>query len=200
MADNRLRDFDVVKNLYEKKDLDGLLKGLGHWDSDVRRHSAHYLGELGDIKATEKLIEAIKNDEKTRVKDWALEALGKIGDKRGVKVILKHAKDKEWPTRRTVAEALGTLGGVQGVNTLERLTKDKKDDVRLAAIHALGEIHDTQAARLLVRVWKKNHKKNVREAALAQSALSRITAESSEIYGQVVKSCKELESSIAKPA
>ncbi len=50
-----------VKKLAAKKDIKGLTKALQHKDRLVRTNAAEALGKIGDNRAVEPLIEALKN-------------------------------------------------------------------------------------------------------------------------------------------
>jgi len=69
---------------------------------------AQILGKIGDARAVDPLIEALKNDEYSEVQQSAAEALGKIGDARAVHPLI--AALKEPVTSWRAAEALGRIG------------------------------------------------------------------------------------------
>jgi len=71
-----------VEKLKEKRDLKGLIKALRYKrDGVVRQTAAEVLGEIGDARAVEPLLAALR-DEDSDVREAAAEALGKIGDAR----------------------------------------------------------------------------------------------------------------------
>ena len=66
-----------VERLQEKKNVKGLIKALRHKDRRVRSEAAEALGEIGDKRAVEPLIQALK-DEYWDVRLRAEKALEKI--------------------------------------------------------------------------------------------------------------------------
>jgi HEAT repeat protein len=69
-----------IDKLEAKGDVEGLVKSLNYRrkDSHVRWRAAGALGKIGDSRAVEPLIAALK-DENSRVRQYAAEALRKIG-------------------------------------------------------------------------------------------------------------------------
>jgi HEAT repeat protein len=52
-----------VEKMEKNKDVEGLMKALKHKDTNVRERAAEALGKLGDARAVEPLIQALKKDE-----------------------------------------------------------------------------------------------------------------------------------------
>jgi DNA repair photolyase len=90
-----------------KRDVNGLIKALKYDDPNVRYDAAKALGRLGDPRAVEPLISALRDVCKS-----AAEALGKIGDSRAIEPLISVLEDKEsYRTfeRKAAAEALVAL-------------------------------------------------------------------------------------------
>ena len=83
----------------------------------------------------------------------AIEALGKIDDKRAVEPLIKTLEDKEeYRYRDSAAEVLGNIGDKRAVEPLIKALEDKVDwDVRKNAASALGEIGDKRAVEPLIK-------------------------------------------------
>ncbi|MEE8168473.1 MAG: HEAT repeat domain-containing protein [Candidatus Hydrothermarchaeales archaeon] len=79
-----------AKMLVEKKDVEGLIKALKHKDSDVRRKAAEALGEIGDSRAVEPLIQALKT--KWDPED-ALRALRKFRTKKAKEAVKAYERE-----------------------------------------------------------------------------------------------------------
>ena len=79
----------------------------GAEDVAVRMKAAEVLGEIGDERAVEPLIQALK-DKDEFVRQCAAEALGEIGDERAVETLNQALKD-EW-VREEAAKALKKIG------------------------------------------------------------------------------------------
>jgi HEAT repeat protein len=63
-----IHDYEVLEDYFNKKDIQGVLKGLHHWNRDLRDRAAFYLGELGDQEA----IEPLKRHRKLKSMIFAL--------------------------------------------------------------------------------------------------------------------------------
>ena len=64
-----------------KKSFDELLNDLMTSNSEkVRYNAARVLGEMGDSKAVEPLIDVLKHDKNGSVRLYAARALGELGD------------------------------------------------------------------------------------------------------------------------
>ena len=68
------------------------------------------------------------------------EALGKMGDRSGIQLLVAALEDKSVWVRFRAAEALGTLGDSRGVELLEELLDDEDQDVREVATEALEKL------------------------------------------------------------
>jgi HEAT repeat protein len=97
------------------------------------------LGELGDPRAVEPLIQLLKEglfDERQQ----AARALAKIGDVRAVEPLIQALK-QPWPTTRSeAAKALEKFADVRAVEPLIETLKDEYEEVRNAAAKALGKL------------------------------------------------------------
>jgi HEAT repeat protein len=74
-------------------------------DTYVRGRAVDALGNIGDARAVEPIINALKND-----KNWyAAEALGKIGDARAIEALNQALKDSDASVRLNAREALDKI-------------------------------------------------------------------------------------------
>lgn len=138
-----------------------------HWLT--RTSATEVLGEIGDERAVEPLIDALKNDKASDVQRSAAEALGKIGDKRVVELLIKALKDEDWQVR--LGAAIGLTGDKRAVEPLIDALKDEYAWVRERAAEALGKIGDERAVEPLNAVLE-DKEMDVRTAA--QTALDKI--------------------------
>jgi len=171
-------------------DIKGLIKALGYIkDEDVRTAAAGALGQIGDPRAVEPLIAALK-DEGESVRSSAARALGKIGDPRAVESLIAALKDKKWHVRKPAAGALDRLAwkpdrgaagaaywaakgewgkcveiGAPAVEPLIAALKD--EDVRMRAVEALGKIGDPRAVEPLIAALKDQDERMRKWAAEA---------------------------------
>jgi HEAT repeat protein len=143
--------------------VESLIDALRHHDSLVRQVAARGLGQIGDARAVEPLIGALRGREDVRA--VAAQALGQIDDGRAVEPLISALKDGGSNVRAAAARALGQLGDVQAVDRLIGALKDHESSVRQAATLALGEIGDARAVEPLIGALKG--REDVRSATAA---------------------------------
>jgi HEAT repeat protein len=138
----------------------------------IRILAAINLGAIGDKRAVEPLIQALK-DKDIGIRGYAAAALGKIGDKRAVEPLIQALQDEKIDFRKTAAEALGKIGDVRAVEPLIQALKDKDINIRGYAAAALGEIEDERATEPLMQALQDKTVGTGR-AAEAAEALGKI--------------------------
>ncbi|MGB2727119.1 MAG: HEAT repeat domain-containing protein [Halobacteriota archaeon] len=121
--------------------------------SGTRADAAEVLGEIGDERAVEPLINALRDADYT-VQRGAAEALGKIGDKKAVEPLITTLKTEDEYLRERAAEALGEIGDKKAVEPLINALKDEDESVRSSATEALGQIGDARAVEPLIDALK----------------------------------------------
>lgn len=127
-----------VEKLASKRKVKGLIKALdAHGDSEIRRKAARALGEIGDKRAVEPLIQSLKSDFYSR-KDIA-NALKKLGgDKKATeKLAIDLYRDKE-PT--SASEALIELGNEQAINAIVDVFKKADFPVRELGYGSMNKV------------------------------------------------------------
>jgi HEAT repeat protein len=97
------------------------------------------LGELGDKRAFEPLITALKDEDRS-VRSSASGALGELGDKRAVEPLIAALKDKDAGVRGSVARALAQLGDERAVEPLRQALKDDDGKVLSSVAFALAQL------------------------------------------------------------
>ena len=98
-----------AEKLAAKHDLKGLIKALGYQkDSGVRRAATFGLGKLGDVRAVEPLVGALR-DVSPGVREGAVLALEAIGDVRAVEPLIDALGDHHATVRKSAAKALVSL-------------------------------------------------------------------------------------------
>ncbi|MEN6610927.1 MAG: HEAT repeat domain-containing protein [Methanoregulaceae archaeon] len=78
------------------------------------------------------------------------EALGEIGDERGVLPLIDATQDPSSDVRYVAIKALGMLGDRRAVDTLIGALKSDEKWLRLGAAHSLGHIGDAKAVESLL--------------------------------------------------
>jgi len=187
-----------IEQMKAKRDITGLIKALGYQkDKSVRMSATMALGQIGDARAVDSLIAALK-DENSNVRGNIADALGKIGDKRAVVPLIFALKDKDYGVRRAAVDALGKIGQPAVEPLLVILRGNLKDgmeharamqagislwdcrrfslrlitkDIRIGAAEALGHIGDPRAVESLFAALK-NKWEGLRRASI--EALGKI--------------------------
>jgi HEAT repeat protein len=126
-----------VKKLKESRNVQGLIFALRHKDPTVQYDAAEALGDIGDERAVEPLLAALKNDETGGVRWKAAEALSKLGPPSVAGLIgaLQHDDDD---VRWKAAIALGEIGDPQAIPSLINVLSDNDRFVRSRAAYALS--------------------------------------------------------------
>jgi HEAT repeat protein len=106
---------DQVEKMIERKDVTGLIMVLEdkNLQSDVRARAALGLGEIGDTRGVEPLIQALQ-DEDSFLRQMSAVALGNIGDARAIEPLTKALQDEDSHVRQAAAEALEKIEAKQG--------------------------------------------------------------------------------------
>lgn len=133
----------------------GLLKDADH---EVRRGAAQALGIIGDKRAVEPLIAAVRSDR--MIRQTAAIALGALGDARAVDALLAALEDeKDDSYRGSIARALGNLGARQAVDALVAVIAQDKpgrpSSAAQGAAEALVKIADQKAVEPLMVLLKE---------------------------------------------
>ncbi len=84
---------------------------------ELQSYAVGALGEIGDARAVDALIECLK-DENARVRKDAAEALGKIQDGRGTMPLVTCLNDESIEVHPEAAKALGRIGDARAVDFL----------------------------------------------------------------------------------
>ena len=121
------------------------------------------LGEIGDIRAVNKLIEEL-NSPKRFVQIYAAKALGKIGDNRAIAPLVNVLKKSDnSTTARVVAEILSNFKNSETVDLLINLLsepiyspKGYENSTRGEAAKALGRIGDKRAVEHLIHLFQES--------------------------------------------
>jgi len=168
-----------VKN---SEEITKLLKALNDDDDTVRKAAIRTLGELGDSRAVDSLVQLLKpyetfipdDDTVGRYRDAnryddvheaIAKALGAIGDARAVPQLIEVLGDDDnHHVFLAVAEALGTIGDSRAVSPLIEVIGVCSKYGQTIALKALGAIGDPQAVEPLIEMLNSNKYYDVRKA------------------------------------
>lgn len=157
-----------------KSVFDHLVKALrSSRKSTIRRNAAIILGEMGNRKAVEALIKALK-DRVVSVSSNAAIALGMIGDKRAVVPLIERLHSSSWQLRLNAAISLGWIADHGASDSLLRLLRDQHAYVRRGATFALGQIGNLALREPLLRLLK-DEKNPVVEAAVVLASMGDLS-------------------------
>ncbi|HMA36537.1 MAG TPA: HEAT repeat domain-containing protein [Chloroflexia bacterium] len=124
-------------------------------DDDTRAEAAFALGQIGDPRAVEPLIAALR-DEDTVVRTEAAAALGALGDRRAVEPLIRALYDTQWEVRSNAALSLGALGDHRAFAHLLTTLYDANEEVRFWTARALGDLGDPAALPALQQMQQQD--------------------------------------------
>lgn len=120
-------------------------------DSAIKEDAVRALGQIGDGRAFEFLVQVMREP---GLRPLAVEALGRLRDGRAVPVLIKVLRREDQPAQSRVVAGCG----------------DKWDEemaTRVAAVRALGQLGDDQAIPILVETLRETITRSDAAAALA---------------------------------
>jgi hypothetical protein len=135
-----------------------LIQRLNDPNYEVRRDAAKALGELGDPRALEPLIQALdappglEGTAALLVRYAAAEALGDIKDTRAVDPLVRALDDPNDVVRRESAKALGKLKDPRAFEPLLRALRTEDYQTVGGAAEGLGDFGDPRAVEPLVEL------------------------------------------------
>jgi HEAT repeat protein len=131
--------------------VDALAVALRDPDIEVRTSAAQALGSMGDPRAVEALLQALRSDADAGVRKMAAWALGEIESPAAVGGLSQAVRsDSSAEVRAAAAWALGEIESAEAVGALGAALRDSSVEVRRNAVWALGEIESADAVEWLV--------------------------------------------------
>ena len=125
-----------------------LYRGAKDDDPRIRQYLALVMGRVGDKRATQFLVEAVREPlVETRI--YALAALAELRDPASVPAVIEATRDGEKDVRKTAFFTLGEIRDPRGVDPLAAGLEDREADVRFNAALALSRFGDKRAAPTL---------------------------------------------------
>ena len=152
-----------------------MLEGADWWmqpSLNERWSAASALGKIGDARAVEPLIKALKTNGDV-MRDVVAAALSIIGEP-VVEPLINALGGKDWSTRLGAADALGRIGDERAVEPLINRLNDRSKYVRAGAARALGKIGDSRAVEPLRRLLDGDNNKVRNAAAHALEDIERV--------------------------
>jgi HEAT repeat protein len=147
-----------INSLEKNKDVEGLIRALEHKEYLIRKEAARSLKKVGDQRAVEPLIRALKyescqsNDPiLSTVREYSAEALSLIGDTRALLPLIQAVnEDTDEEVRWKAVYALGKIGDESAVEALNEALKSNSWIVRENAAKALGNIGSPASVEPLI--------------------------------------------------
>lgn len=138
----------------------------------VTSKAVEALGKIGDYKAHDVLLEALKSKE-FFIRAYAAYALGRLNDKEAIPFLLKLlVSDKNYLVRIFATQALVGLGQLDTEKSLLNFLIDKDPAVRGNAVEQLGCFKDKCLPRL-IKVLLEDESSFVRIKAIEQLGLNK---------------------------
>ena len=154
-----------------------LLSVLGDENAAVRLAAIESLGQQGDPRAIDALVQTLRNDTDARVREAAAEALGNIDNPRAVAgLIAALGSEKVAAVRAKVAWALGEIDDPRAVEALGAAVRDPEVEVRRQVVWALGELESPSAVPMLIPALRDSDVETRKHAAEALGNLESADA------------------------
>lgn len=147
-----------VNKMRNGKDIDGLIKALKHQDIGIRMNAAYAIGDVGDRKGVEPLIELLKDP----IQGWGIKmaaatSLGKLHDERAIEALEALATGKDSISADAAIIAIARIRG-DAPSLIEALATGRGDIAsRVGAIIELGNLHDARAVEPLIGMLKAQY-------------------------------------------
>jgi HEAT repeat protein len=140
----RLSALESLAKLGNRRSVEPLIAILDDADVSARRYAATALGRIGDPRATEALIDTMREDPSEAVRCSVVEALGELGDARSTEPLIQVLTSRYPDTKCLAAVALGKIGDPKAYKALSDASNDPSVDVRQAAAQALRGLRPDQ--------------------------------------------------------
>lgn len=150
-------------------DIEGAIGLLKSPDPQLRQFVAYLLGQAGDSRAIEPLIDALQ-DEHVGVRGAAANALGNIGDPAAVPYLIPLLRHTNSQLVVWAAFALTRLGR-DSFDVLESMMQAEDVDVRRSTILAFQQLGDQRAIPLLLAVSRDDSKRFSADSTLGEAAV-----------------------------
>lgn len=149
-------------------DVEGAIRLLRSPDVQIRQFVAYLLGQSGDERAVEPLIDALQ-DENNGVRGAAANALGTLGDVSAAPYLFPLLRHSDPQLVVWAAFALTRLGQDQ-FPVLAQALGDERVAVRRSAILALQQLGDQRAIPLLLALSHDRGRRFEADSTVAEAA------------------------------
>lgn len=183
--DIRVQASAALGNIGDSRATPHLIKLLDDKEPYLIAQAARALGLIGDEEAIEPLVEALKkadqndrwsyaealrlfgptvfkkaaelaNSDKKGIRQFGIQILGALNDKRAIPILIKALDDKSEDVRRIAAMRLAAGGRAAIEALVKRYNKEKSVDVRIEIINALGVTSDSKTVPVIIQALKED--------------------------------------------
>ena len=133
----RAKAAEALNKLGDRRAADALLEVLEDDDSRIREHAIRAMGNFSEWRAVDALLRILEKEKDKKNRQWAMWALGKIGDARAVEPLIGILSDPDSFTRADAVRPLGQIRDVRAVDALGKCLEDPDEYVRSEAKKAL---------------------------------------------------------------
>ena len=149
------------------EDAEKLVNELESRDLDARSKAIDALSTVGEADIINFLISLLQKGSHRLVKEGVCKALGKIGNKKAIDILVESLDDEYESVRYQATIALGQIGSTKAVPPLLELLKRRDDPlVRSEAAKALGIIGDPSSLKILMTLLRKEEDRFIRYHAV----------------------------------
>ncbi|MCX4027209.1 HEAT repeat domain-containing protein [Endozoicomonas sp. SM1973] len=157
-ADNEVRELSVYALGWRIRKRNGpstgVVNALTHQHPITQFWAAYCLALAGNAQGISILLAGVDTLADLKLRQYAVQALGKLGDERALDTLLRLAKDDEHALQEVAAEAIGHLGQSDQAETifelLQRFVTSDRWGLVINGLHGL-RYFDTHAGWQLVR-------------------------------------------------
>lgn len=155
--------------------LNELLEELAAGTAEDRRFAAEDLGDMGDPRAVDALVTALR-DEDVAVREAVAEALISIGGATVCQAVVPLLDDEDAPVRNLALEVFERLRS-ESIDACIGLYSSSSHDLRKIAVDTLGKIEETRESEGFVTLISALDDPHVNVATAACEALGRLGGE-----------------------
>jgi HEAT repeat protein len=145
-----------LERMHASGDIDGLVKVIQNGEYKLRDVAAEILGECGDERCIDPLINMLREGRFGYIRGAAARALGRLQANKAVPALMETLNDSIYHTRCGAARALGQIGDERAVESLIGTLGDEREYIRWTAADALNKIGSCSVDNLIRFIYENN--------------------------------------------
>lgn len=130
----------------EELSVEPLINNLKTEDKEVRKETLIALGQIGDIRAVDYLIEGLED---ILTRGDSIQFLGQIGGEKALMALIDLVNNDDKSVRKSVALALGNFEDNSAFQALIKLLDDEDDKVKAHAVNGLRKMKNQKAVNII---------------------------------------------------